>query len=1146
MASSDKKKSAKPHGHRGSGKYPSKSPYSPPRSDDDPDIDFGDDEDGFDGMETDDKMEDEKTVEIKPIDLPYLDPCGAYKEASDKLHAEKAKTFALRSHYETLQSRFSKLKIEKSRDFELYKESKASADESLLDANNENDILECTIAELETEIGKMKAYFKKNVPDARFYLDEISAKDAKIESCNQEKLNCFDQINKLQEKVTTLETTNQEQHAAMVAKDEEVSWLRKGYDGVRDESTEEQSKWNSSLRAKEADLAKNSVGISEKHIDNNVLKRKETQIIQAHNKTIEESKARERAKDQQIIQLQAQISGASTVSELVNVDMRKGVEEHKNEMAGYQAKEQAQEREMSELRVNGQKQFKDMIARAEAQIANRSRQNEDLKEKVGAKDQEILTLKNDRAGAADKFHKLDNEHKAVCGQLNWANAAMETKIQEFTKLKAELSKALESESTLKTEADEAIRSHVRQIEEQNNELINVYKHAEVVCSTIAAKDQEIDQLRADRSGTSSDELNALRADAEEEIGLRDRAIADQRKDLATAGATIEELRGKVNVKDREIAQLKAERGSVSLDEYEAWKVQTEATIQARDRTIEELKKESTNQDNAMDGYRGRDQDIITQDKGIAQVGKERDDVSASVQDRDQKIIEQNKEMTGIDDTIDDSRAAVQTKDQQILRLTNDNNALKQAKDQEIAQLVKERDDASEQVSLLKLEIEETVQDCDQKIKEQSQESRETVRNRDQKIKEQKQEIEEMGVTNDGLHVTVQAKEDEISKLHHKLQNADRERKESAITKNQLDNHIVDQEQTIKKRDQTISNLHKTVQDLKDQVKVHEKEKKEISKRLEDNENVGNFANRARLLHELDQERKKCRQAITESAGLENVMVGLHHDVDKLKRSLGERIQTAKDLHDEVKAAIRKNNETQKAAVTKAAKALAMAPAMADAATQVEAGEEKRPDNELRQVPLPLPRVRTFKGEDWYTKPDQEWYSGSENEEPPKRPLTFRRRKSSSPIELVRTNNAATQTDDQPKPSQASSQPAMVVKSKTLEVGTQTDGERKRAAVNRGTQTDPTHPSPVITGAATRPQTSSWRHVPWWLLLLMSAVLLAATLSGISAHHERMMWLAANDHARKAVISVRVGGGTGTKVPAWLWREPLVHLTNRYS
>ncbi|KAL9040105.1 MAG: hypothetical protein Q9214_004614 [Letrouitia sp. 1 TL-2023] len=50
--------------------------------------------------------------------------------------------------------------------------------------------------------------------------------------------------------------------------------------------------------------------------------------------------------------------------------------------------------------------------------------------------------------------------------------------------------------------------------------------------------------------------------------------------------------------------------------------------------------------------------------------------------------------------------------------------------------------------------------------------------------------------------------------------------------------------------------------------------------------------------------------------------------------------------------------------------------------------------------------------------------------------------------------------------------------------------------------------------------------------------------GVSARRERNLWLAANDLTRKAVISIRAGGGTGTGVPAWLWNDPLLDSSGR--
>ncbi|KAL8937738.1 MAG: hypothetical protein Q9211_003530 [Gyalolechia sp. 1 TL-2023] len=1365
-------------------------------------------------------------------DKSYLKICGAYKDSCDRLQAEQSKNETLQSNNatlqsmnETLQAQIDKLNIDISRDGVLWKG-------SLHRANNEKGILSDQVAELNGKLEKTEEALKEKVPNAQFYLDQISAKDAIIEKCSRENEQYLDQVKqlqnqagvpqdqarKLQEMVTTLEMTNQGQRAIIVANDETLAWMRKEYDEAKDELTKGKSKWNNSLRAKDAELAKKTVEISEKQLDYDLFKRKAHQTLQSRDKTIAESKAREQTKDLQLIQLQAQLSGASTQSEPLNMDTVKAIQERNEEIANYQAKEQAREQEMSQLRADFEKKFKDIIAHAEAEVAKRDTQIAEYQAREGAKDRDIWNMQTERIGATEKFHKVDNERKVLRGKLESANAARATMDQEITKLKAELRTASGSDNTLRAEANDIIQAQLKQIDEQNNELALGYQLVPDLYGQIAAKDEEINQLRAgrsatssdnfdalkagaeeeievrdrtiddqkkelasalatvnelrsqidakdqeinqlradrsstlpddfddvredaeekieirdrvieeqrndlanaattikelrdkvdakdqevaqlkaERSGVSSDDLHAVRKDAEETIKVRDRAIEDQKKDLANALTAMEELRGKIDAKDQEVAQLKAERSGISSHEYEAWKTQMEGAIQARDRTIEELKIELTNKGITIEEYRGReqardqeidrltnasnalknakdqetaqiaqlakdhddaskqrDQKIKEQDQQmtemgntlnhlhttvqakdeeivrltnasnalknakdqetaqIAQLAKDHDDASkqrdqkieeqnqqmtemgntvnhlrATVQakdeeivrltnasnalqaakdqeiaqlakgrddalkQRDQKIKEQDQKITEMGSTIDGLRGTVQAIDEEIVRLTNASNALKDAKDQEIAQLAKERDDASAQVSILKTKTEEAVQDLNQMIKEQNEETttEDRVQYRDQKIKEQNEEITRMGNTIDELRTTVQVKDKKISDLHRKVQAVEDQIKASVNAENQLTNLVDDQKQTIKDKQQTIIDLHKTLQDLRAQIKLHEMEKEEISKLLEGNQSEsagGNLTKsfeqqKASYEKKLSDQRRDNKQAhmayqafVDNKFGdLESAMEGIPNEINGLHRFVQDLAQTSTDLQDELNAAIRKSNQkTQTDAATEVTDARPKAPTMMDAATQVEAGDDKRPDNELRQFSPQLPPVRNLRR----MVPQRIWWSSSESEEeevpqPPPRVIR-RRRQSSSPVAVVRTRNASTQTQ--------TGKPA------TSDMGTQTAGERKRVAVNRGTQTDPIHPPPAIAGAPTSPQISSWRRVPWWLLLLVLAVLLAAALSGISAHQERMMWLGANDYTRRAVVSVRVGGGTGTKVPAWLWREPLVTMTNRY-
>lgn len=85
----------------------------------------------------------------------------------------------------------------------------------------------------------------------------------------------------------------------------------------------------------------------------------------------------------------------------------------------------------------------------------------------------------------------------------------------------------------------------------------------------------------------------------------------------------------------------------------------------------------------------------------------------------------------------------------------------------------------------------------------------------------------------------------------------------------------------------------------------------------------------------------------------------------------------------------------------------------------------------------------------------------------------------------------------------------------------------------------------IEGGPGRKTPLMWRLLWYLLLLLALVILLVAASYGESARRERTMWLAANDFSRRAVISVRAGGGTGTSVPAWLWNDQLLDHSSLY-
>ncbi|KAL8735079.1 MAG: hypothetical protein Q9181_002937 [Wetmoreana brouardii] len=85
----------------------------------------------------------------------------------------------------------------------------------------------------------------------------------------------------------------------------------------------------------------------------------------------------------------------------------------------------------------------------------------------------------------------------------------------------------------------------------------------------------------------------------------------------------------------------------------------------------------------------------------------------------------------------------------------------------------------------------------------------------------------------------------------------------------------------------------------------------------------------------------------------------------------------------------------------------------------------------------------------------------------------------------------------------------------------------------------------IKQVASRKMSPMWRLFWFLLLLLASAILLIAASYGESARRERKMWLAANDFSRRAVISIRSGGGSGTGIPAWLWNDQLLEHSTYY-
>ncbi|KAI4166295.1 MAG: hypothetical protein LQ342_000185 [Letrouitia transgressa] len=84
------------------------------------------------------------------------------------------------------------------------------------------------------------------------------------------------------------------------------------------------------------------------------------------------------------------------------------------------------------------------------------------------------------------------------------------------------------------------------------------------------------------------------------------------------------------------------------------------------------------------------------------------------------------------------------------------------------------------------------------------------------------------------------------------------------------------------------------------------------------------------------------------------------------------------------------------------------------------------------------------------------------------------------------------------------------------------------------------------GSTKKPRWIQTFQKPLFIFMLAIFIMLLAWVGcyGESARRERNLWLAANDLTRKAVISLRAGGGTGTGVPAWLWNDPLLDTSGQ--
>ncbi|KAL8681222.1 MAG: hypothetical protein Q9186_002680 [Xanthomendoza sp. 1 TL-2023] len=178
------------------------------------------------------------------------------------------------------------------------------------------------------------------------------------------------------------------------------------------------------------------------------------------------------------------------------------------------------------------------------------------------------------------------------------------------------------------------------------------------------------------------------------------------------------------------------------------------------------------------------------------------------------------------------------------------------------------------------------------------------------------------------------------------------------------------------------------------------------------------------------------------------------------------------------------------------------------------------------IPSPVPKSgisKLFSSNNWSAAPDMKDHGTQANSPSLRSKFSF-----SEPVYLYDTPTAADM----------------------CEQGTQTDVPSSKFGISILTTTINTAPSSAAVPATPHKQPlkesqSRWRWLWYLLMLLVIAIAIFAAFYGESARREREMWLKANDFTRRAVISVRAGGGSGTSMPAWLWKDPLLDLSMGY-
>ncbi|KAI4288528.1 MAG: hypothetical protein L6R35_002209 [Caloplaca aegaea] len=715
-----------------------------------------------------------------------------------------------------------------------------------------------------------------------------------------------------------------------------------------------------------------------------------------------------------------------------------------------------------------------------------------------------------------------------------------------------------------TGRDEAQKKQIAQL--GNSSELDASKDVEEAIAErnkmIEAKDEEIARL-TDANKNAESGYNSLQKKAEEVVAERDNKIQeqasiidDQKHELSIRDTSVSEHQVFIQANESELAALRNQsiRAAAKIESIEGINRDLQIEKAVLEEELAEVKAARNVETSNIDGpERPFDDENLDQQGGrkVEDLQEELTATKAALEAKDRAIAE----LRAVDRNASDQEDLTNTKDGHSAgesgpdtelqrKLAASESALIEYRAQEAAQksniskLQSQCIELSEDLATSKTKFEAIIQGCEGRIESQ------------------KKELAELGAANDGHLEKEQAWSDEITDLTSKLQEATNKGKTFAYQEKQLEKAIEERDATIRKHEQTIEGLKNEAQDLKAQVNVYEDERAEAKNTWKGKETKSDTDDLAKEKRRLTEEFEK-RLAAQESGFqkridknedacndtflmLQGIQGELQKDADEVHRTVTELRQKTNDLEHELEA-------YRKGAKTK------------DDDSNGAGGPSR---NELGRFSLSVsPMHLEQRGRVLQPRRRQRELWGSDSETTEDEEPIRRRSHHSSDKSIVSVQNASTQVDNSSRISNSTTQTTSDSEPAVAELAIQTKPSKRSMVGEMAMQTEPESVldiklaispsiSPSISNAETQtmPREKTiplwWRLLYYFLLCLMILIFFGSLWRSESARRERAMWQAANEYTRRAVFSVQGGGGTGTWVPAWLWREPLIEMSTR--